>query len=129
MVTDVELAEVLNNTKHLTVPEKHALSGKPYLGLQEAIIFLAKRGYQYGTSYHWEDGVKFGANNLTLQINNALDCVAILTVKSNLFTGLHSVVWAPQTQEVFDPQDDAPQSLSRYTVMEWAIISKFNPNI
>ncbi len=132
MVANTSLEDVIAAiNRKLVVPEKHPLRGNPYLGLQDAIIYLAKCGLQYGSSHHFADPAVFDCNDLTLQITDALKIPAILTVCSGKYgeEHLHSVVWDPESQAVLDPQCEAPQKLSDYRVREWALISNFTVGI
>lgn len=132
MITNTSLEDVIGAiNRKLVVPEKHPLRGNPYLGLQDAIIYLAKHGYQYGSSHHFPQPTLFDCNDLTLQITDALKIPAIITVCSNQFGNehLHSVVWDPEEQQVLDPLHDSPQPLTNYRVREWAIVSEFTMGI
>jgi len=131
MIANTTLDDVIAAiTRHLVVPDKHPLRGKPYLGLQDAIIYLAQHSYQYGASHHFAEPATFDCTDLVLQVTDALKQPAILTVCSGQYgeEHLHSVVWDPDTQTVLDPQCDQPQSLKSYRVREWALVTEFFTN-
>jgi len=129
MITNTTLEDVIGAiSRKLFVPEKHPLRGKQFLGLQDAIIYLAQHGYQYGSSHHYADPVTIDCTDLTLTIGDALSIPAILTTVSDKFGGehLHSVVWDPETARVLDPQFDNPKRLRNYKIREWAIVNSFD---
>lgn len=132
MITKTTLEDVIGAiSRKLFVPEKHPLRGNQYLGLQDAIIYLAKHGYQYGSSHHYAKPVVIDCTDLTLTIGDALAIPAILTTVSNTFGDehLHSVVWDPEERVVLDPQHNTPQRLRKYKIREWAIVSEFTASI